>query len=156
MIVRPRSQSRIPREVADRRQFSCGCCVKAATSRKRLTASTRSGFLGAMRPTAGGPGGRHQLEPRRLRMKMAMKKDDDGATARQSESKGPTGNLNLNRKTAGQPFSYSRFKCSGPCGCPRGRASTSPTGFPRSMLRVIAHVEGHVEELQHPHAWKSP
>ena len=27
----------------------------AATSRKRLTASTRSGFLGAMRPTAGGP-----------------------------------------------------------------------------------------------------
>ena len=90
----------------------------------------RSGFLGAMRPTAGGSGGRRQLGPWRLRMMMTVKQDDDSAAAGESASTDPTEHLKLNRKTAGQPFSYSSFKFLRPVGCTQVMASTSPRHDP--------------------------
>ena len=81
IIVRPRSQSRIPREVAHKRQLSCGCVSTQQLIAKAVAAVVlqlpqahwHGPAQAMMRPTAGGPGGRRQLGPRRLRMKMTMK-----------------------------------------------------------------------------------
>ena len=49
--------------------------------------------------------------------------------------------LKLNRKTAGQPFSYSSFKFPGPGGNPQVEAPTSLRGDPPSLAGVLGHVE---------------
>ena len=113
IIVRPFSQSRPPREVADTRRFLCPCPKvgpREAADKRQFSCGRR-------------------VSPAR------------NAACMQSATNAPTGNLKLNRKTAGQPFSYSSFKFSCPCGNPQVEASTSLGGDTPSHAGVLGHVE---------------
>ena len=82
----------------------------------------------------GGLGGHGMLRRASIIVRPSSQSRTRNAAWMQSATNAPTGNLKLNRKTAGQPFSYSSFKLSCPCGDPQVEASTSLGGDPHRTL----------------------